>query len=113
MSNCNFEWELAFSVGVIFFMWDLKTFFIKYSEYESQTKKVIPNVVSTISHFLSPTLTTFWQSVFVSLFSMVYTPPSTPTHKYFFCGGENFFVCLVAIGLENFKFFGTFYFWGT
>ena len=60
MSNCNFEWELAFSVGVIFFMWDLKTFFIKYSEYESQTKKVIPNVVSTISHFLSPTLTTFW-----------------------------------------------------
>ena len=78
MSNCNFEWELALSVGVIFFMWDLKTFFIKYSEYESQTKKVIPNVVSTISHFLSPTLTTLWLSVFLSLFSLVYTPPPPP-----------------------------------
>ena len=40
----------------------------KNSEYESQTKKMIQIVISTISHVWFPTLTTFWQSVFVSLY---------------------------------------------
>ena len=43
-------------------------------------------VISAIYHFWSSTLTTFWYSVFASLFSMVYTPPSI--HKYIiFCEG--------------------------
>ena len=36
-------------------------------------------IISTIYQFWSPTLTTFWQSVFVPLFSMVYSPPN---YKY-------------------------------
>ena len=50
-----------------------------YSEYESSQankKKKIPIVISRISHFWSPTLTNFSYFVFVSLFSMVYTPPT-------------------------------------
>ena len=76
--------------------------YIKNSEYESQTKKIIQIVISTISHFWSPNLTTFWQSVFVSLFCMVYTPPS-PTNIFFVL---LFFLYLVARGWENFKFLG-------
>ena len=73
-SNQDFGWELAIQVGVIFFRWDLKTLCVKNSEYESQAKKMILIVLSTISHFWSPTFTYFWQSVFLSLFSMVYNP---------------------------------------
>ena len=85
-------------------MWDLKTPSIKNSKYESQAKKkkMILIVISTISHF--PTLTNFWQFVFVSLFSMIYTPS---THKYSICGGLKLFVvCPVAKGWEDFKFLG-------
>ena len=57
----------------VFFKWDLKTPCVKNSEYKSQAKETIPIVISTISHFWFPTLTNLWQSVFVSLFSMVYT----------------------------------------
>ena len=46
--------------GGIFFRRDVKTLCIKNSEYKSETKKMIPIVISTISHFWSPTLTTFW-----------------------------------------------------
>ena len=77
---------------MIFFRWDLKTGWIKNSEYESQTKKVILIVIYTISHFWSPTLTT--------LFSIVYTPLST--NKYFFCRGSYH----LARNWENFKFLG-------
>ena len=62
-------------------------------------------VISTISHFWSPTLTTSCQSVFVSLFSMVYTPPRP------FCGA-NFSSCLMARGWENLKFLGDLLFLG-
>ena len=77
---------------MVFFRWDLKTGWIKNSEYESQTKKVILIVIYTISHFWSPTLTT--------LFSIVYTALST--NKYFFCRGSY----LLARNWENFKFLG-------
>ena len=92
-------------IGVIFFRWDLKTPYIN-SEYESYAKRMILIVISKISHFSSPTLTNFWQSVFVSLFFMVYTLPS---HKYFFCGGRrglNIFSCHIAKVQENFNFLG-------
>ena len=59
MSNCDFVWELALKVGVIFSRWDLKT------------------LVNT---------------------SLKQT--------------KNFFSCLVARGLENFKFLGALLFWG-
>ena len=59
MSNCDFGWELALQGGGDFFQVGLeKTLCIKNSEYES--KKMIPNAVSTISHFQSPTLTNLW-----------------------------------------------------
>ena len=70
----------------------MKTPCIKNSEYESQTKKMIPIVISTISHFLSPTLTTFWQSVFVS-FSPWFILPST---QIFFLWGLIFVVVVVG-----------------
>ena len=38
-SNWDFGWELVLYVGVIFFRWDLKTPFMKNSDYESQTEK--------------------------------------------------------------------------
>ena len=64
---------------VVCIRWDLKTPCIKNSEYKSQAKKkMIPIVISTIFPFWSPTLTNLWQSVFVTLFSMLYTPT---THK--------------------------------
>ena len=74
-SNWGFGWELGLQVGVIFFSWDLKTPCVKNSEYKSQARKIIPIVISSISHFWSPIITNLWQSVFVSLFSIVYTPP--------------------------------------
>ena len=40
-----------------------------------QKNKMIPIVISTISHFWSPKLRSFGQSVFVSFFSMAYTTP--------------------------------------
>ena len=95
-----------YQIGMIFFRWDLKTPCIKNSEYESYAKRMILIVISKISHFSSPTLTNFWQSVFVSLFFMVYTLPS---HKYFFFGGRrglNIFSCHIAKVQENFNFLG-------
>ena len=70
MSNCDFVWELAFQEGVKFFRWDWKTLYKKIVNMNLK-QKIIPNVVSAISDFWSPTLTTFRQSVFVSLFFMV------------------------------------------
>ena len=84
-SDWDFGWELVLQVEVMFFRWDQKTSCVKNSEYKSQTSKMILSLISTISHFWSPTLTTLCQFVFVSLFSMVYTPPSP--HNFFFCGG--------------------------
>ena len=110
-SNQDFGWELALQVGVIFFRWDLKTPCIKNSEYISyaKMKKMIPIVISTISHFWSPRLTNLWQSVFVSLFSMVYSPPYP---KVFFLQGLIFFLYLVARAWEYFKFLGDLLYWG-
>ena len=80
-----------------------------YSSHDSIViEKVAVILISTISHFWSPTLTNFWWSVFASLFSMVYTPP---THKYFFCGRQNFFSRLVA-NWEDFKFIEDLLYWG-
>ena len=54
--------------------------------------------VFTISHFWSPSLTTFWQSVFVSLFFMVHT------HKFvFFLWGLNLFSVSFSYGLRKFQ----------
>ena len=64
---------------------------------------MILTVISTISQFWSPTLTTSWQSVFVFLFSMVYIPH--PPTNIFFVGLE-VFLHLQARGWENFKFLG-------
>ena len=58
---------------------------------------MIPIVISTVS-FLVPypnNLVVVWQSVFVALFLMVYTPP---THKYLFCGGGLFFFRILQLG---------------
>ena len=52
-------------------------------------------VISTISHFRSPALTTSCQSVFVSLFFMVYTLPTI-------CG-TNFFFISYGQGLGKFE----------
>ena len=75
---------------------------------KENNKKIIPIVISTISHFWSPTLTNFWYSVFVSLFSMVYTP-SYPQICFF--GGLIFFLCLVARDWEDFKFLEDLLYW--
>ena len=65
-------------------MWDLETPCIKNSEYESKKKKkMVPIVISTISHF-----------VFVSLFSMLYAPPTLPTNIYLFVQAKTFFSIL-------------------
>ena len=64
---------------VIFFRWDLKTSCIKNSEYESQTKKM----VSVVSHFWSPTLTTLVSTLVVCIciliFHVIYS--SLPPHR--------------------------------
>ena len=61
--------------------WKLTTF-IRNTGYDLKQKKQLESIVIfAISHFRSPTPTTFWKSVFVSLFSMVYTPPS-PTYIF-------------------------------
>ena len=65
----------------------------KTSEYETQTKKIIFIVISTISHFWFPTLTTSLYSVFVSLSSMVYTSPPE-----IFFGGLTIFFCILLVG---------------
>ena len=64
---------------MIFFRWDLKTLFVKNSECKSQGKKEKKK-----------------DSVYISLFSMVYTPPYP----------QLFFLYLVARGWEYFKFLG-------
>ena len=47
--------------GGDFFRWDLKTPSIKNNEYKFQAKKkMILIVISTISHFWSPTLLNMW-----------------------------------------------------
>ena len=52
--------------------------------------------VFTISHFWSPSLTTFWQSVFVSLFFMVHT------HKFvFFFVGAKFIFRIFQLWTEK------------
>ena len=73
-----------------------------------KNKKMIPIVISIISHFWPPTLTTSWYSVFVSLFSMAYTPHS----QIFFLWGKKKNSYLVARGWENFKFLGDLLYWG-
>ena len=62
---------------------------------------MISIIISTISHFWFVTLTNFWQSALVSLFSMLYTPPFP---QMFFCGGQFFFhaVQLGAGKISNF-----------
>ena len=108
----GFGWELALQIGVIFFKCDLKTLCIKNNEYKSQAKKMIQVVISTISHFWFLDPITFWQPVFVPLFSMVYTPP---TLKYFLQRGlrrAQSFLCLVARDWEDFKFWGYLLYWG-
>ena len=80
----------------------------KTSEYETQTKKIIFIVISTISHFWFSTLATSLYSVFVSLSSMVYSsPPET------FFGGLTIFLYLVGRGCEKLKFLGDLLYWGT
>ena len=104
-SNRDVDQVLAPQVGMIFSRWDLKAPCIKNSEYEFQTnKQKIPIVISTISHFWSPTLTTVWQSVFVSSFSIIYAP--TPyTQKYSFLRGLNFFFVSCSQELGKFQIF--------
>ena len=58
MSNSDFGWKLALQDAVIFFRWDLKTLSIKDSEYEFKQKMILI-VISTISQFWAPTLTSF------------------------------------------------------
>ena len=68
-------------VGVIFLRWDLKTSCIKNSEYKPQAKtKMIPIVISTISHFWSPTLTIYGSMYLYHYFAWYIQPP---TYKYF------------------------------
>ena len=45
--------------GWFFFRWDMETPFIENMNVKCRTKKIIPIVISTISLFCSPTLTTF------------------------------------------------------
>ena len=90
--------------GGDFFRWDLKTPCIRSSKYETQTKKLILTVISTIFHFWPPTLTTFRQSVFVSLLSMVYTV--LPLPRNIFLLGLQIFLYLLAMGRDNFKSWG-------
>ena len=104
--NWHFRWWWFFQVGLENYLY--KKYWIRISN-----KKMIPIVIFAISHFRSPTPTTFWKSVFVSLFSMVYTPPS-PT--YFFVrgkgvGGKKFFRVFIARGWEIFKFLGDLLYW--
>ena len=56
----------------------------------SSDKKMSLIVISTMSHFWPPTLTSSWKFIFASLFSMVYTPhpPPPPPKIFFFIGGE-------------------------
>ena len=106
-SNQDFGWKLAFWV-VFFFRQDLKTPCIKNSEYKSQENKMIPSLISTISYFWSPTLTNFLQSVFVSLFSIVYAPPYS---QIIFLWGTSVFLCLVARSWKDFKFLRELLYW--
>ena len=97
-SNWGFGWEFALQVVVIFFRWDLKTPCIKNSECESQAKKMILIVISTISHFWSPKLRNFCILIFHGIYS---------SHTQIFFGrGQSMFWCLVVRGWENFKFVG-------
>ena len=96
--------------GGDFFRWDLKTPCIRSSEYETQIKKLILTVISTIFHFWPPTLTTFWQSVFVSLLSMVYAVLPLPRNISLL--RLQIFLYLLAMGWENFKFLGVLLDWG-
>ena len=95
---------------MIFFRWDLKTPCVKNNKCKLQAKKKISIVISTTSHFWSPTLTSLWWSVFVSLISMVYSPPYPQI--FFLWEGLNFFLYLVARGWEYFKFLGDLLYWG-
>ena len=69
-----------FGGGGFFFKWDMETPFIENSEYECRTKKMILIVISAISLFWSPTLTTFGS---LHLYPYFLSPS---THKYIFCG---------------------------
>ena len=113
MSNCDFGWELALQVGMILFRWDLKTLY-KKQRIQISNKKIILNVVSTISHFWFPTLTTFWQSVFASLISMANTlaPPCPPPTNIFFCEELKNIFFVFCSQLEDFKFLGPLLSWG-
>ena len=110
MSNCDFGGELALQVGVIFFQVGLGNSFYKNSEFESQTKQMVPIAFFTISHFWSTTLTTFWQPAFVSLFFMVYT--SSP-HPQIFSLWVLKSTHSCSQGLGKFKsFWGPYLLWG-
>ena len=100
--------KLGFCLGIgtlggrlIFFSWDMKTPCLKNSKYKSQAKKNGSDFNFCNFSLLAPyTITNFWQSVFVSLFSMVYTPLYP---QMFFLWVATFVcvcVCLVARGQE-------------
>ena len=90
--NWHFECWCFFSGGT----WKFPVYIKSVNMNLKQTNKMILIVISTISHFWSSTLTTSWQSVFVSLFSMIYTPPPPPPPplpllKYFLCAAKIIF----------------------
>ena len=102
----DFGWELALQVGVIFFRWDLKTPYIKNSEYKSQAKK------DSVCNFYNFSLLIPYPNkfvVFVLIFSMVYTPPYPQI--FFLWGAIFFFSCPVARGWEYFRFLGDLLYW--
>ena len=81
---------MGFQVG-------LENSLYKNSEFKSQTQTVIPIAFSTISHFWSPTLTTFRQPVYVSLFFMVYTSSPHP-QTFSLWGLKSFLSCSQELG---------------
>ena len=89
-------------MGVIFCQAGLENSLYKNKEYEFQTKKMIPIVVSTISLQLSG-------SLYLYPYFSWYIPP---IHKQFFVGAINFVSYLVAKGWENFKFLRDLLYWG-
>ena len=91
-SNWDFVWELALYGGVDLFQLGHETPCIKNSKHKSQAKKNGSNFNFCNFSLLAPyTITNIWQSVFVSLFSMVYTPLYP---QIFFFVGDYFRVCV-------------------
>ena len=102
-SNQDFGWVLACQVVVIFFRWDLKTPSIKSSEYISQAKKKKDSHCNFNNFSLlvpQPDNFVVVGCVSVSLFSMVYTPPSP---QIFFLWGAKFFFTSCSQGMGIFQ----------